>query len=194
MAVVGVNDKGSISFWNAAAEKLFGWTSEEVLNSPLPTIPEHSPNDSAVELQMHTTSQEGAELIRMCKDGLPVHVSAWTAPLVDEAGHFEAQVTLLADVDRFRELLEAAPDAILEVDASGHIQLMNAITEKLFGYSREELLGQSVELLIPEEMRELHAAHRERYAGKPTTPSNGDRTGAFRTPQRRFAISRSKSV
>ena len=72
------------------------------------------------------------------------------------------------DKDRFRELLEAAPDAIIEVDGDGRIVLMNAITQHLFGYQREELLGQPVDILIPEELRPGHSAHRRHYAEKPT--------------------------
>jgi PAS domain S-box-containing protein len=78
---------------------------------------------------------------------------------------------------RFRELLEAAPDAILEVDREGRIQLMNAVAESLFGYSREELLGQQVELLIPDGMRKNHAPERNKYWKNPVTrPMGGSRT------------------
>ncbi len=68
---------------------------------------------------------------------------------------------------RFRELLEAAPDAILEIDSHGRIVLMNAVAEKLTGYSRQELLGQSMEILTPQELRERHAAHRAGYWANP---------------------------
>jgi PAS domain S-box-containing protein len=75
---------------------------------------------------------------------------------------------------RFHELLEAAPDAILEVDRDGRILLANAATEKLFGFSREELLGQPVETLVPESLRHAHVAHRADYladpASRPVTP------------------------
>ena len=60
-------------------------------------------------------------------------------------------------------LLEAAPDAIVGVRADGLIVLVNAQAERLFGYARDELLGQSVELLVPEDARDVHPAHRERY-------------------------------
>jgi PAS domain S-box-containing protein len=74
---------------------------------------------------------------------------------------------------RFRRLLEAAPDAILEVDRNGHIRLINRVTEQLFGYEREELVGQPVELLIPEELRGTHVHHRSRYWSQPTTRPMG---------------------
>jgi PAS domain S-box-containing protein len=68
---------------------------------------------------------------------------------------------------RFQELLEAAPDAILEVDGAGHILLLNRAAETTFGYSREELLGQPVEVLIPMEFRFGHVGNRTRYRNDP---------------------------
>lgn len=68
---------------------------------------------------------------------------------------------------RYKRLLEAAPDAILEIDCSGRIVLINSQVEKLFGYRREELLGKMVEILIPERFRERHPAHRSGYCAHP---------------------------
>src|SRR5207237_3882235 len=66
--------------------------------------------------------------------------------------------------DKFRALLECAPDAMVIVDASGNITLVNAQSEKLFGYKREELLGQPVENLIPNRSRKNHLGHRKEFA------------------------------
>jgi PAS domain S-box-containing protein len=74
---------------------------------------------------------------------------------------------------RFRELLEAAPDAIMQVDADGQIILLNRVTEKMFGYTREELLGKPVEVLIPQNLHAAHTGHRARYREHPTTRSMG---------------------
>lgn len=74
---------------------------------------------------------------------------------------------------RFRELLEAAPDAIMQVDADGRIILLNRVTETLFGYTREELLGKPVEVLIPTHLHAAHIGHRAQYRGHPTTRSMG---------------------
>ncbi|MEU1178604.1 PAS domain S-box protein [Streptomyces sp. NPDC005820] len=65
--------------------------------------------------------------------------------------------------ERFRGLLEAAPDAMVIVDDRGAIRLVNAQTEALFGYGREELLGHPVELLIPDRFRDQHTGHRGAY-------------------------------
>jgi PAS domain S-box-containing protein len=71
------------------------------------------------------------------------------------------------DRDRFRRLLEAAPDAILEVNAHGLITVVNAAAEQIFGYTRAELIGQSIEILVPEEKRSVHARYRAGYAENP---------------------------
>jgi PAS domain S-box-containing protein len=74
---------------------------------------------------------------------------------------------------RFRELLEAAPDAIMQVDAEGRIILLNRVAEDMFGYSRDELLGQPVEALIPKELHSRHAEHRAHYRQQPMTRTMG---------------------
>ncbi|MFJ5228509.1 SpoIIE family protein phosphatase [Kitasatospora sp. NPDC088391] len=71
---------------------------------------------------------------------------------------------LPAAEERFRTLLEAAPDAMVIVDAAGTITLVNAQTEALFGYPRRELLGRPVELLVPARFRAHHVRHRDDYA------------------------------
>ena len=73
----------------------------------------------------------------------------------------------------FRVLVESAPDAIVIVDAGGEIVLVNAQTEKLSGYRREELLGQRVEMLVPERFRDQHSAQRSGYSADPHTRPMG---------------------
>jgi PAS domain S-box-containing protein len=74
---------------------------------------------------------------------------------------------------QFRALLEAAPDAMVIADGQGRIALVNAQAERLFGYARDELVGQPVELLMPARFRAAHPAHRERYAAEPRTRPMG---------------------
>src|SRR5262252_9534523 len=67
----------------------------------------------------------------------------------------------------FRDLLEAAPDAMVVVDRTGRIVLVNVQTERLFGYQREEMLGRHVEVLLPQRFREGHQAHRLTFLSEP---------------------------
>jgi PAS domain S-box-containing protein len=76
--------------------------------------------------------------------------------------------------ERFRALLEAAPDAMVIVDSAGAIVLVNERAAQLFGYSRQELLGQSVELLIPGDLQARHQAHRGEYMAAPRVRPMGE--------------------
>ena len=67
----------------------------------------------------------------------------------------------------FRELLESTPDAMVIVNEAGKIVLINYQTEKLFGYDREDLLGHSVERLIPARFQDRHLDHRAAYFSDP---------------------------
>src|SRR5687768_9182509 len=67
----------------------------------------------------------------------------------------------------FPDLFEAVPDALVIIDEAGRIVFVNAQAETLFGYQREELLGQAVEILVPERLRSQHVAHRTSYLARP---------------------------
>ena len=78
-----------------------------------------------------------------------------------------AEEALRESEERFRALLESAPVAIVIVDSRGRIVLVNAKTEAMFGYRRDELIGQALEILLPERFKEAHIGHRTHYLAKP---------------------------
>jgi PAS domain S-box-containing protein len=78
-----------------------------------------------------------------------------------------------AAAERFRLVVESAPSGMVMVDAEGRIVLVNRQTEQLFGYPRDELLGQSLELLVPERLRSRHPEHRARFVAKPMSRAMG---------------------
>ncbi|MFL6446153.1 MAG: PAS domain S-box protein [Bryobacteraceae bacterium] len=196
-AVIGLDAGGRVLLWNTAAERIFGWTAQEVIGNPLPTIPSGSEDEFRIllESQMHGISQHGRDVIRRRKDGSLCSLKLWTAPLHDNDHRVVGKLAILSDtseinrvkqerellastgqqaseqahaMERFRDLLEAAPDSIIEVDEGGVIVLVNAATEQMFGYLREELQGRNIDLLVPEELRHRHAQNRAAYANLPT--------------------------
>src|SRR5919106_5638999 len=79
--------------------------------------------------------------------------------------------TRKAESELFRRIVESAPNALILVNREGKITLVNAQTEKLFGYSREALIGQAVEMLVPERFRAKHPGHRAAFFASPSTRS-----------------------
>jgi PAS domain S-box-containing protein len=99
---------------------------------------------------------------------------ATLSAITDGGGHVTGVASISRDVTtcdeprrNFRGLLEAAPDAIVGVTADGYIALVNAQAERLFGYQRDELLGQPIEILVPDRACHLHPAHRAGYFTQP---------------------------
>ena len=202
LGIVSLDLDGNVRMWNQGAERMFGWKEEEVLGKTLPTVPdeEHAAYRQLLDSQFHGVSHTGLRVRRLRKDGGSIDASLWTVPLRNADGGIYGNVAILADLTsaeaaereyralatreqqareqiqaerRFRELLEAAPDGIMEVDANGQIVLMNAAAEKLTGYRRDELLGQSIEILTPTELRSRHAGHRVAYWANPITRPMG---------------------
>ena len=110
----------------------------------------------------------GLELYGRRRNGSEFPVEISLSPLGTRTGTLT--ITAIRDVTErkraeatFRDLLESAPDAMVIVDRSGRIVLVNTQTERLFGYTRAELLDQSVDQLVPDRFRARHPEHRTRY-------------------------------
>jgi PAS domain S-box-containing protein len=115
---------------------------------------------------LHTLSQP---IFNAKNEVIEIHTSSR-----DHTIHQIAQERLEEEEKKFRDLLESAPDAMVIVDKSGEIVLVNAQTEKLFGYQRDEILGNKVEILIPSRYGGHHHKHREKYAERPNTRAMGE--------------------
>ncbi len=182
-AVIAKTLAGQIVSWNSGAQQLYGWTAQEAVGQPVTMLspPGHQDETSSI-LQRIAAGERIApyETLRQAKDGRPILVSLTISPIRDQTGRVIGASTISRDVterdrveQRFRGLIEAAPDAIVIVDADGLIELVNAQTEALFGHPRERLLGQPVELLVPHRYRERHPEHRSRYGERPRTRPMG---------------------
>ena len=120
----------------------------------------------------------GLDLYGLRKDGTEFPIEISLSPLETEQGTLVSSA--IRDVterkkaeDKFRALLESAPDAMVIVGKDGRIALVNAQTEKLFGYGRAELLGKTVEMLVPVRFRDHHPQHRTDYFASPKVRSMG---------------------
>jgi protein-histidine pros-kinase len=178
-AMVLMGGAGLIVMVNTQAEKLFGYRREELIGQPVEIlVPERfranhpAYRDSYFREPRVRAMGEGRELFGLRKDGSAFPVEISLSPLVTESERYV--ISAVRDVSqrkkaeaKFRGLLESAPDAMVIVSRTGEIVLVNSQTEKLFGYSRAELLGQPVEMLVPERFRGKHPRYRTDYFSEP---------------------------
>jgi protein-histidine pros-kinase len=178
-AIVSANSAGEIMYFNTGAERTFEYAAREVLGKPLTLLmPERFRDEHRRGLERFLVTGNSRVIGRTIeaagrkKSGgefpLELSVSTWK---LDRERFYTA---IMRDVterrraeQKFRDLLEAAPDAMVIVDKTGKITLVNKQTEKLFGYGRPELLGQSVEVLIPGRYGSRHAEHRAAFFADP---------------------------
>jgi PAS domain S-box-containing protein len=173
----------AITYWNREAEEIYGYSAAQargrVTHELLQTaFPESM---DAVEATLSESGRWDGRLAHRRKDGAQILVDSRQALVRDDSGRPVAIIEINTDIterdrsekallqaeQQFRGLLEAAPDAIVIVDERGEIVLVNARAEELFEYSRDELIGRSIEVLLPRGMRRRHIGHREQFMSEP---------------------------
>jgi protein-histidine pros-kinase len=178
-AMVIVDSRGKIVLINSRTEELFGYQRQELLGYSVEVLlPErfHAKHVGHRSEYVGDPRQRpmgaGLELFGLRKDGTEFPVEISLSPIRTAEGVLVASAirdqTMRKKAEvKFRSLLEAAPDAMIIVDSSGLINLVNAQTERLFGYERSELIGRRIEELIPERYRDQHPRHRDGFFGEP---------------------------
>jgi len=184
-AIFMLDPSGRITTWSPGAERLNGYRADEIIGRHFSTF--YCPEDlerGKPEMELRVASETGRyedEGWRLRKDGSPfwanVVITAIRdadAKLIgfakvtrDQTDRRNAEEALRRSEQHSRLLFEFSPDAVLTCDQEGQITEANARIESLFGYRREELLGQSVEVLIPERYRQTHSKHRSDYTREP---------------------------
>jgi PAS domain S-box-containing protein len=189
-AIVSETLDGIVTTWNRAAEHIFGYTREEMIGRSISALSMPGKEGEMAEILGRIKAGEKLEhreTLRRHKDGHTVPVLLTISPLRDESGTIIGASKIARDISetkllierqaraaaetqaerRFRKLLEAAPDAILEVDMDGRILIVNEAAERQFGYSRDELQKLPVDALVPDALRSQHVHHRTSYTAHP---------------------------
>jgi PAS domain S-box-containing protein len=176
-AIIGKTLDGLITSWNPGAERLYGYSRDEVLDRPAAVLFPPGQEQSEAELMECIARGERIEqyeVRRRRKDGIVITVALTLSPITGPDGRITGVAAISRDITErqraeamFRGLLEAAPDAIIGVTRDGAITLINAQTERMFGYQRDELIGQSIEVLVPERARARHSGFRDSYFADP---------------------------
>ncbi len=168
-AMVVVDDRGRIVLLNLRAENLFGYRRTELVGRKIKKIIPNGFEDRLMADGRLSTAEKlatqiglGIELVARRKGGSDFPVELMLSPLESTDGLLvtaairditkrkEAERNLLEDSGRYRGLLEAAPDAMVVVNKSGTIVLLNLEAERQFGYRREDLVGQDIKSIVPQ--------------------------------------------
>jgi PAS domain S-box-containing protein len=182
-AVWTLNLEASIMGWNSAAERLFGYQAEEVLGRPVSVLAPAGLGNESAELFARMRNGEpiaSYETVRVRKGGGLLYVNLTLSPIRNQAGEIQGASVLASDMterrrseEMFRIAVDAAPNAMVMADAEGKIVLVNTQTETLFGYTRRELVGSEVEILIPRRYRGAHPAYRVDFMREPHARAMG---------------------
>ena len=188
-AVLITDKNGLIEYTNPKFTELTGYTSEELLGQN-PKIMQSGNTPLEHYQGMWQNLLEAGEWCGEIKNQKKNGDDYWVYECVsaiknehDEVTHFlalEEDITERKRLEhRFRQAVESAPYAIAMVNESGTIEMVNSQTETYFGYSRQEMLGQPIEMLVPERFRSAHIGFRQSYLAAPVSRTMGEGRGLF---------------
>ena len=189
-AIIGHDLDGVITSWNPAAERMYGYPPEEAIGRAITLIvpPEHVHEEEQVLSHLRRGEYiDHFETIRRTRDGRLIDVVLTIAPLRDTDGKVFGALKIARDLTERKQAQEAlrlseatalafiasAAEGILIIDEVGRIIIANGQIERMFGYEQAELIGQPMEVLLPERLRAQHRTHRADYAAEPRVRSMG---------------------
>ncbi|MFN8574230.1 MAG: PAS domain S-box protein [Gemmatimonadaceae bacterium] len=180
-----INEAGIITFANPESERLFGYEKGELAGRPVDLLVPPNRRDGHDRLRAafaHAPTKRmmgaGRELFGVRKDGSRIPVEVGLTPIRSQQEFVVLAVVIdiserRAAEERFQLAVEASPSGMVMLDASGTILLVNKETERLFDYRREDLIGQPIEILVPDAMRAGHAGLRAEFYAEPKRRAMG---------------------
>lgn len=175
---------GHVLSWNEGARRMKGYEAEEILGQHFSRF--YLPEDLRLgkpDRDLNSAAVDGRHEIagwRVRKDGSRFWATVVITAMRDKEGSLYGFSKMTRDLtqrrqaeEKFQLVVEASPTGLLMMSREGSIQLLNAQLEVLFGYQRDELLGRSIEVLVPERFREQHPGHRLAFFSAPTSRAMG---------------------
>jgi PAS domain S-box-containing protein len=188
-AIVTIELDGTISSWNHQAEVVFGYQADEAIGQQISILtPDSDPLGLTLFEQMNQTKGGFSHVVvkRRAKNGAEIDVSVSAFPVRGHNGIVTNISEIIRDISeqkkadqKFKLAVEAAPNSMIMTDANGRIVLSNFETERIFGYKREELLYQPIEVLVPDKSRKTHPSFRRNYLSSPITRRMGEGRDLF---------------
>jgi two-component system, sensor histidine kinase PdtaS len=190
-AICMLDPNGIVISWNAGAERILGYPADEIVSRHFSClfIEEDQRGEKPNELltTADRTDRYESEFWQVRKNGDQFRALVVVDAIRDHDGRIVGFAKLTRDLTerqrtdealrrseaRFRRVVEATPNAMVMIDRDGRIAMVNAQTERVFGYSRTELLGQPVEMLAPERFRGHHPELRAAFFDDPRTRPMG---------------------
>jgi PAS domain S-box-containing protein len=170
---------GVITAWNHGAERLFGFTADDAVGRHVSLIvPENRRHEvvTVLDSMRHGQPIDNFETVRIGHDGTLIDVALSITPVKLPSGALVGSFAIAHDVtakkqaeEKFRLAVEACPTCMIMTDQAGQIILVNGEAERLFGYPRDELVGQPIDILVPMRQRKGHARLRDGFAANPET-------------------------
>lgn len=172
-SVIATDSEMRITYWNKAAEKIYGWKAEEVIGKLSFEILQTNFLNISREQVIQQIFEKGnyfGEVIQKRKDDSPIEIEVNTILLKDNNGQANGYIAVARDISerkqsrkridatesKLTQIIDTAMDAIISIDKDKKIVLFNRAAEMMFGYLAEERIGQSLDVLIPMEFRATH--------------------------------------
>ncbi len=189
-AIIGSDLNGHIISWNHAASLLFGHAHAGILGRPFAVLfpdgqlPDHQ---TLAQLLQKNNAIGQFETMGRRADGNEIPVSLTISAIRDASGNmfglslsardfssgYKMAARLTQSERHFRQVVHAAPNAMILVNSQGQTELINERCEQMFGYTRAELLGNTLDMLVPERFRGQHPERRAAYFAHPDEPAMG---------------------